>query len=387
MKPCQYYTTIGTVYDYLIERHRQTGRDLTFPGALEELRQEGRLTSTQPPAPAFQSNMDIDSFFAYLRGVCIYADAILPQASTYLTNPSIPEDLMFQEGRDICAFLNMPYQVDLMHRHNYFEISYVLSGSCTFLFEGETACLSAGDVCIVSPMSRHSLPLKPGCLSLAIAVRSSTFDSLFGRLLTQQDLVSMFFRKCLYEPRRANYLLLKTGGDALTFQTAQQLTYEANLAAPYANSCSASLLDLFLGRALRAAQSAIALYNYEGYSKQDFDFALVLQYIQQNYRTVTLSGLADVFHFNKSYLSRLIRQKMGQSFSDVLCEVRMNFAMDYLMNTTMKISGIADAVGYTSVDHFSYVFRRTYGLPPLQYRHHGLIRAEQSGGKEMEGNT
>lgn len=384
MKPCQYYTTIGAVYDYLIERHRQTGRYMTFPGALEELRQEGRLTSAPPPAPAFQPNMDIDAFYAYLRGLCIYADAILPQAHTYLTDPAIPEDSMFQEGRDVFVFLNMPYQVDLMHNHNYFEISYVLSGSCTFLFEGETACLSTGDVCIVSPMSRHSLPLKPGCLSLAIAVRSSTFDSLFGRLLTQQDLVSMFFRKSLYEPRRANYLLLKTGGNPLTFQTAQQLTYEANLSAPYANSCSASLLDLFLARALRAAKSAIALYRYEGYSKQDFDFALVLQYIQQNYRTVTLSSLAEVFHFNKTYLSRLIRQKMGQSFSEVLCEVKMSFAMDYLMNTTMKISSIADAVGYASVDHFSYVFRRVYGLPPQQYRHHGFKQAEQD---RMEGHT
>lgn len=374
MKSCQYHTTIGTVYDYLIERYRQTGRDIAFPVALEGLRQDGRLTSTPPPAPIFRPGMDINEFYAYLRGLCIYADAILPQAHAYLSDPTIPEEALFQEDRDIFALLNMPYQVDLMHVHNFFEISYVLSGSCTLLFEGETASLSAGDVCIVSPMSRHSLPLKPGCLCLSVMVRRSTFDPLFARLLTQQDLVSMFFRKSLYEPRRANYLLLKTGSDPLTFQTIQQLTYEANLTDLYSNSCSASLLDLFLARALRAAQSAIALYRYDGYSKRDFDFALVLQYIQQNYRTVTLSNLAETFHFNKTYLSRLIRQEMDQSFSEMLCAVKLNLARDCLMNTPMKISSIAEAVGYTSVDHFSRIFRRVYGMPPQQYRLHVLKR-------------
>ncbi len=332
--------------------------------------------------------MDIDAFYAYLRGLCIYADTILPQAHTYLTDPTIPEDALFQEGRDVFVLLDMPYQVDLMHVHNFFEISYVLSGSCTFLFEGEKASLSAGDVCIVSPLSRHSLPLKPGCLCLSIMVRRSTFDSMFARLLAQQDLVSMFFRKSLYEPRRANYLLLKTGSDPLTFQTIQELTYETNLTDLYSNSCSASLLDLFLARALRAAQSAIALYHYEGYSKRSIDFALVLQYIQQNYRTVSLSNLAETFHFNKTYLSRLIHKKMGQSFSEVLCAVKMNHAMDHLMNTSMKVSQIAEAVGYDSVDHFSRVFRRVYGLSPQQYRRHDLKhQAVQNSNRETKVQT
>lgn len=371
MKPCQYYATIGAVYDYLIERHRQTGRDITFPAALEGLRQEGRLSSTPPPVPVFRSDMDVEMFYTYLRALRIYADPILPQASTYLSNPTIQESELFQEGRDVFVFLNMPYQVDLMHYHNFFEISYVLSGSCTFLFEGETARLSAGDVCIVSPLSRHSLPLKPGCICLSIVVRRSTVDSLFGRLLAQQDLLSMFFRNSLYEPRRANYILLKTGSDQLTFQTAQQLTYETNLTELYSNSCSASLLDLFLARSLRAGRNAIALYRYEGYSRKDFDFALVLQYIQQNYRTVTLSDLAEAFCFDEAYLSKLIRKNMGQKFTDVLRAVKMNRAMEYLMNTPMKISKIAEAVGYDSADHFSRIFRRVYGISPQQYRLHG----------------
>ncbi len=368
MKHSRYFTTIGTVYDYLIARHQQTGGEFPFPMVLEELRREGRLANIPPPVQPFKPIMDIDEFYNYLRGLCVYAEPILPHAHTYLADPTVKESELFQEGREVFTFLNMPYQLDLMHFHNFFEISYVLSGSCTFLFEGETVCLSAGDVCIVSPLSRHSLPLKPGCLCLSIVVRKDTLDSMMGHLLTQQDLVSMFIHNSLYGSRRANYILLKTGNDPLPFQTVQWLTYETNLTELYSNSCSTSLLNLFLARVLRASRNTVALYHYEGYSKQDFDFALVLQYIQQNYRTVSLADLSKTFHFDEAYLSKLIRKNMDKNFIDVLRTVKMSHAVDYLTNTSMKVSKIAEAVGYDSADYFSRAFRSVYGISPQQYR-------------------
>lgn len=176
-----------------------------------------------------------------------------------------------------------------------------------------------------------------------------------------------FFRNGLYGSRRANYILLKTGNDSLTFTTLQELTYETNLLSENSNTCAGCLLNLFLARVLRAA-TTVSLHHYEGYSEQDFDFTLILQYIQQNYRTVTLSSLADAFHFSQTYLSKLIRRQMNQTFTEVLCTLRMNHAVEYLINTSMKVSEIAQAVGYDSVDHFSRTFRKTYGLPPQEYK-------------------
>lgn len=362
------YATIGMVYDFLVEMHQKTGRTFAFPEALDGLRASGKLLKTFPEPPTFHSGMDAQSFEQFIRGLYIYADPILLQASTYMTDPTISEETLFPEDKDVFCYLNMPYMVDIPHTHDYFEICYVLKGRCTFLFEGESATLSEGDACIVAPGSGHSLPLEPGCLCLALSVRRSTFDTIFGNLLTQKDLVSLFFRSCLYETRRANYLLLKTANDPLTFHTVQQLTYESNLVDGYANDCAVSLLNLFLARALRSANNAVTLHHYEGYSERDFDFALVLQYIQQNYRTVTLSSLAKTFHFSETYLSKLIHKKLNQSFTDVLRTLKMNHAMEYLMNTPMKVSEIAEAVGYDSVDHFSRTFRKVYGVPPQEYK-------------------
>ena len=312
--------------------------------------------------------MDMEDFQTFLFQLPIAVDMILPQAHTFMDDPTIEEPVLFPDGKDVFCFLNMPYIVKIPHSHYFFEITYVLKGSCTFLFEGESATLSAGDICIVSPGSGHSLPLEPDCFALSIVVRRSTFDSLFSNLLIQKDLVSRFFRNSLYNTRRANYILLKTGNDPMVFDTIQQLTYECYREDNYANNCAVNLLNLYLARALRAASAGITLYHYEGYAEKDFDFALVLQYIQQNYRTVTLSSLADTFHFSETYLSKLVHKNMNQNFTEVLRTLKMSHAMDYLMNTPMKIREIADAVGYDSVDHFSRTFRKVYGMPPLEYK-------------------
>jgi YesN/AraC family two-component response regulator len=148
----------------------------------------------------------------------------------------------------------------------------------------------------------------------------------------------------------------------------RQLIYECNVRDGYANDCAVSLLNLYLARALRAASAEVTLHHYEGYSERDFDFSLVIHYIQHNYRTVTLSSLAQAFHFSETYLSKLIHRKMGQSFTEVIRGLKMNHAMEYLTNTSMKISEIADAVGYDSVDHFSRTFRKVYGVRPQEYK-------------------
>ncbi len=363
-----YYTTIGTAFDYLIGYHQKTGGELTFPAALEGLRRRGELTRTPPPFPPFHSNMDREEFHAFVRALPIQANRVLEELHSFSESYTTFETGMFPKGKDVFVFLNMPYLERAPHFHDFFEITYVLNGGCTFYFEGATVSLSEGDVCITSPQAGHSQPLEPNCFALSIVVRKSAFNSTFSGLLTRQDLVSLFLRNSLCERPRANFILLHTGGDREAFCTVQALTLESNQEEQYSNACAVSLLNLFLIRALRVSQTAVTLYHYENYSEKGLDFTLVLRYIQQNYQTVTLSSLAEAFHFSETYLSKLIHKNMGHSFTDVVRALKMERAMDFLMNTPMKVSEIAAAVGYDSVDHFSRTFRRTYGMSPQRYR-------------------
>ena len=161
---------------------------------------------------------------------------------------------------------------------------------------------------------------------------------------------------------------MKTELNQQAINLIQQLAFESNQQDAYANQCSVSLLNIFLIQMLRKYSDTITLYNVEGYLDKDFDFALVPQYIQQNYRTVTLSSLAQTFHFSEAYMSKLIQKHLNRNFVSLLRELKMNKAVEFLSNTRMKINEISEWLGYESVDHFSRTFKRTFGAPPTEYR-------------------
>lgn len=94
------------------------------------------------------------------------------------------------------------------------------------------------------------------------------------------------------------------------------------------------------------------------------------QFIQENYVDSKLSVEMLCQHLNVSaaYFSTIFKKETGQSFVMYLTNVRMEAALELLNNTQDKTYVIADKVGYTEPNYFSYVFRKQYGMSPTKYR-------------------
>lgn len=368
MNPVSYYATPRQVQDLAIQKHRTYQTHITFPDGLAELLIHGKLSTEAPPMPAFRENMTADEFDRFLLDIPFNIENIIQHAGRFHSDPNIDEAEIFPPGMDIFCFKHLPYMHEVPHTHEYFELTLLYQGTYRLLFENESLIMSEGDLCIIPPLSPHNQPLDPSCLAIGVCVRKSTFDDIFGNLLTQKDLVSTFFRNSLYGSMKANYLRMKTQLTPKIQNLIQLLVYESNQKDAYANMCSISLLNLFLIQILRKYSDTITFYNFEAYAQEDFDFALILQYIQQNYKTVTLSSLAKTFHFSEAYMSKFIQKHVNQNFVSLLRDLKMNKAQHYLTKTSMKISEISEQLGYGSVDHFSRTFKKYYGLSPSDYR-------------------
>ena len=353
------------MYDYILSFSQNKGQDLPVPEALRQMQAAGLLNDAPAPIPPFEAGISTDRFLKFIRAMPVPAGMLLEANHGFF--PEEEQDI-FPQGKDVFTFQHMPYSGRYMHYHSYFELTYIVQGSCMFYFEDERITLREGNLCIASNFARHEVAPKPDCLAVGIIARKSTFDSLFSGLLFGQDLVSLFFRKCLQNQVHPNYVLLDTGNNSSLFHILHRLVYETNLSDEYANECAVGLMTVFVAQALRASATNVTLRSYEGYAKQRISFSAILQYIQQNYRTVTLASLAANFYFSQAYLSKLIRQNMGQSFTEVLRQVKMNRARDLLLNTDLKIGEISETVGYESVDHFTRTFRKAFGMPPREYR-------------------
>jgi YesN/AraC family two-component response regulator len=83
---------------------------------------------------------------------------------------------------------------------------------------------------------------------------------------------------------------------------------------------------------------------------------------------ITLSTLAARFNRNASYISRLFRQNVGQTFTEYLHSLRIGRATGLLATTSMSITDIAMEVGFDQSRTFTRVFKEIKGMTPKQYR-------------------
>lgn len=357
-----YYITYGEFQDQMKAFFERTGRRMQFPEMCEYLYRKNLLHESIPFPEITENDSLLDD-----REFDRLVDRLPLNVSPYIScrvNPPILESDMIPNTRDVFVIRHPRYTRPQIHRHNYFEVNYVVSGQGKFIFEKEERIMGEGEVCIIAPSSRHDFLIEDDSTVFTICIRPSTFDAVFFSLMSRKDLLSCFFRTILQGKEHTNYLLFFTKNSPCLKHCIHNMMIESSRSDMYSNSCCVSNVNLFFSSVLRNYSETLQFYNYQ----MGTDFSLVLKYIQHNYQTVSLSSLANLFHYSEPHLCTLIKQNTGCTFTDLIKRLRLSDAMDYLMNTNLKISEIADRIGYNSADHFSRVFRGTFRMSPQEYR-------------------
>ncbi|MCD8336043.1 MAG: response regulator [Lachnospiraceae bacterium] len=98
-----------------------------------------------------------------------------------------------------------------------------------------------------------------------------------------------------------------------------------------------------------------------------------LAYIDQNYadETISLKEVAGYVNVSANYFSAVFSQEMRQTFVEYLTQKRMERAKELLRTTDLRSAEVAAEVGYRDPHYFSFVFRKTQGLTPRDYRASG----------------
>ena len=103
--------------------------------------------------------------------------------------------------------------------------------------------------------------------------------------------------------------------------------------------------------------------------KQDDLIHQIKKYLANNYVSDwDLSELAALFYINSSYLSHIFKKKTGMTISLYIENLRIQNACKLLQDTSMPISEIATAVGYSDPNYFTKRFRKKTGSSPGTYR-------------------
>lgn len=95
----------------------------------------------------------------------------------------------------------------------------------------------------------------------------------------------------------------------------------------------------------------------------------IREYLNQNYASdMTLQHIAERFFISRENVSRKFKGITGENLSDYLTGLRVDKAKVLLQNTNLRLSQIAELVGYEDEKYFSRVFKKATGQTPREYR-------------------
>ena len=228
--------------------------------------------------------------------------------------------------------------------------------------------MKEGDICIIAPGIQHAISaFSDDCLMLNFILRTSTFETAFFGILDGNDILSDFFMRLLSHSKGYPYLLFSTGEDPALLNFIGYAYHEFQRNRQYKNRMMNSILNAFFITLLRNHGANVIIPQTDS-EPRDENTVLILKYMQDNYNTITLSNLAAFFNYSERQIQRIIKSSTGMSFSENIQKLKLRQAARLLLNPARSVASIAEELGYADPGNFRYMFKKYYGMTPLEYR-------------------
>ena len=274
---------------------------------------------------------------------------------------------MLERGKLIDLRPNTRFVHFPKHRHNYVEIVYMCSGTTTHIINDQTTItLKQGELLFLNQnASQEILPAGEDDIAINFIILPEFFDMSFSMMKDENVLRDFLVGSLRKDFRMGDYLHFQVT-DILPIQNLMEnmiwslLNKQPNRR--YINQTTMGLLFLQLINCTdRISQNNPAQYE------QNLVFTC-LKYIEENYKTASLTELAKITSLPVYQLSRLIKQYSHFTFTELLQQKRLNQAAFLLSTTKLPVEHIIAAVGYDNTSYFHKIFRKHFLTTPRSYR-------------------
>lgn len=267
-----------------------------------------------------------------------------------------------------------------LHKHEFYEITFVISGVLHMQIEQDFYYLSPGECCLCNQNVRHSEIHDSDCEFLLIMLQEDFVDRLLSDdyLGTEEYLshhahpVISCLKHCsdITDPlSQKKYLTLKpkTNLYDANIELINTMVNCWNHPAPGSNYVFFSNLCRFLGNIDNSNNYDIETYLTENDKWEDL-FIKASLLIEESHGTIRRSELEKAVGYTGDYLTRIIRHFTGWNFVEYCQYFSIKEAERLLRETTLTVNEISLFLGYNNRTHFNNLFKRDYGVSPKIYR-------------------
>lgn len=250
----------------------------------------------------------------------------------------------------------------LLHKHSHFEVCYVTKGEGIYEENGQEYVIVEHTLFLSRPGLWHKISSTRGIGLIWIAfelIEDNSSQNILQKLMESKTVcilganenTSILFWNHLLkqaaEPGK-NYLdeQLPSLTHVMLISFFQEFTNPTEKAA-------AELLQPFAERI-----HSQLLYKVKRFIRDNLS------------QTIHLKDIAAYFNISERQLIRLFRQETGFTFSAYLQKERIKQATSLMQTTILTLKEIADVTGYSSIHHFTNVFKKETGETPAQFRKH-----------------
>lgn len=261
---------------------------------------------------------------------------------------------------------NRHFSVKYPHRHDFFEVLYLLKGSGYHVIDGNKYVIQPPCIFFMSPGQAHKLELSNDIEGYIFIFTSDFY--LLNRS-NQNSLIEFPFFYTLQQDNPP--LLLENEGDIRFLEGLFRRGITETLqTGTNAVEILRSILNLILTIcADRYKVNENILNKGKGQILVKQFFHLVEENNQKN---LSLSDYAGMIGITANHLTQTVKLHTGKTSSQIIKAKQLLEIKRLLAHTNLNVSEIASQLNFDNQSYFTKFFRRETGLTPLQYRANSL---------------
>ena len=249
------------------------------------------------------------------------------------------------------------------HTHDYVEIVYMCRGKTTHIVNDTRIVLSEGELLLMGQNTRQEiLPAGEGDIAVNFIVQPEFFGGTLDFLGSEETPLRDFIVRCLCGDNPSGYLHFKVADVKPVQNLVENLLWTLISDTPNRRSINQLTMGLLFVQLLNHTDKLTI-----GNKEQD-TIVWVLRYIEEHFADGSLTEIADILHYDVTWLCREIKRRTGKTYTQLLQEKRLSQAAWLLRNTNQKVADIGISVGYENLSYFHRIFAQHFGISPKAYR-------------------
>ncbi len=275
-----------------------------------------------------------------------------------------------ENGMKFTAYRNTFMGESTVHKHNFLELIYIISGAATHYIDDKEYKVAKGDLLLIDTDQTHyhksetgvlfaDMVLLPDFISDNLYSSHTAIDIFAYYLYNSEQTSSEEIPRTPLIRFKGNDLIAADGiVNAMCDEILNRGTNYAEIVSSYLN-----ILFYMIIRNIESSSNDMVMNDIRDIIPG------IIDYIEKNCSNqISMNEIARKYFYSPAYFSRAFKKNFGVPFSTYVQNVRVQKVIELLEDSSLSVEEISDRIGYHDKRELNRAFKNITGTTPGEYR-------------------